>query len=119
MAKSRKHPLEDNPFLDGLLDWMRSPEGQEHIEMSDALWPLLDDVKLDVVSRVFVWPDGKRLSFDKSAKRLQKQAPNFKLEDVKEFLIDWIEGYAPSSMMQEQLDQFDSLADAWSDELRG
>jgi hypothetical protein len=118
MAKSRKDPSEDNSFPDGLLEWMDSTEGQEHIEMSDVLWPLLEDVKLDASQRVFVWPDNTRLSFDKSAKRLQKQIPNVKLMDVKEFLIDWIDNYAPTSMTQEQLDEFDSMASAWSDELR-
>jgi hypothetical protein len=118
MAKSHKHPLEDNPFLDGLFDWMDSTEGQEHIEMSEALWPLLQDVKLDVVSRVFLWPDGKRLSFDKSAKRLQKQTSDFKLQNVKEFLVDWIDNYAPDGITQEQLDKYESMAVAWSDELR-
>jgi hypothetical protein len=118
MAKSRKHTLEEDPFLDGLLDWMGSAEGQEHIEMSDALWPLLEDVKLDANQRKFVWPDGKRLSFDKSARQLQQQLPDFKLEEVKEFLIDWIDGYAPEGMTQEQLDEFDSTASAWADKLR-
>jgi hypothetical protein len=118
MAKSRKHPPEDAPFPDEFFEWMGSTEGQAHIEMSDALWPLLQDVKLDASQRVFVWPDESRLTFDKSARRLQKQVSNFKLPDVKEFLIDWIDNYAPDSMTQEQLDEFDSLASAWSDELR-
>jgi hypothetical protein len=117
MAKSRKHPLEDNPFLDGLLDWMGSAEGQEHIEMSDALWPLLDDVELDASQRRFVWSDGKRLSFEKSARRLQQRIPNFKLDEVKKFLIDWIDNYAPDGMTQEQVDEFDSIASTWTDEL--
>jgi hypothetical protein len=118
MARSRKHPPEDNPFPDGLFEWMDSAEGQEHIEMSDALWPLLEDVKLDPSQRVFVWPDNSRLTFDKSARRLHKQIPDFKLADVKEFLLDWIDNYAPDGVTQEQLDEFDSLAGAWSDELR-
>jgi hypothetical protein len=118
MAKSRKHPLEDNPFAEGFFEWMDSTDGQEHIAMLDALWPLLQDVKLDAGQRIFVWPDGKRLNFEKSAKRLQEQTSDFKLEEVKEFLIDWIDGYAPSGITQEELDEFDSLASAWTGELR-
>jgi hypothetical protein len=118
MAKSRKHPPEDNPFPDGLFEWMGSEEGQEYISMSDALWPLLEDVKLDVGQRVFVWPDNTRLTFDTSAKRLHRQIRDFKLEDVVDFLIDWMDNYAPDGMTQEQLDKFDSMASAWSDELR-
>jgi len=97
---------------------MGSAEGQEHIEMSDVLWPLLENVKLDAAKRIFVWPDNSELSFDKSAKRLQKQTSDFKLADVKEFLVDWMDNYAPDGMTPEQLEEFDSMASAWADQLR-
>ena len=62
MAKRQaKHPLEDNPFMDGLLDWMDSPEGQLSIEVSDELWMLMDDVHIDPQQRQLLWPDAQRL----------------------------------------------------------
>ena len=38
MGKRRaKHPFEDNPFIDGCLEWMDAPEGQQSIEAS-SIW---------------------------------------------------------------------------------
>ena len=119
MGKSRdKHPLEDNPFADGLLEWMDSAEGQAHIEMSDVLGTLLANVQLDAKQRKFVWPDAKRLSARQSVQRICKEHPNFAREDVGEFLISWIENHAPGNYTQEQMAELDELANAWADELR-
>lgn len=118
MAKSRnKHPLEDNPFADGLLQWMDSPEGERHIEVSDALWELMDGVGLDAEQRKFVWPGAKRLSFEQSVRRILKKHPGFPQERVEGFLITWIENYAPDEYTEEQLADLDRLSDAWVEEL--
>jgi hypothetical protein len=119
MGKSRdKHPLEENPFADDLLEWMESPEGQQHEEMSDVLWPLLKNVQLDAKQRKFVWPDGERLSIDRSIQRIRKQYPDYARGDVKDFLISWIENYVPDNYTQEQLDELDRLAEEWVDDLQ-
>jgi hypothetical protein len=47
MGKPRKkHPEEDsifanNPFIEGLFEWMDSPEGEKHLEIYDALSKLM------------------------------------------------------------------------------
>jgi hypothetical protein len=121
MAKSRKHPahpLEDSPFVDGLLEWVDSPEGQEYAELSDVLWPAMKDVRLDASQRKFVWSDGVVRSFGESASRLHSEHPEFALKDVRDFLISWIELHAPEGMSQEQLDELDRLTKEWAAELR-
>lgn len=118
MGKPRnKHPLEDNPFADGLLEWMDSPEGEQHTEVSDALWELMEGVGLDAKQRKFVWPDGKRLTLEQSARRVLKQHPDFPAGRVDGFLISWIENYAPEDYTQEQLEELDRLSSAWVEEL--
>jgi hypothetical protein len=119
MAKSRdKHSLEDNPFADGLLQWMDSPEGQRYIEVSDVLRALMKDVQLDAKDRRFVWPGAKRLTFDQSVSRIRKQHRNFAVAVVRRFLISRIEHYAPDDFSEEQLQELDRLANEWADELR-
>jgi hypothetical protein len=57
MGKPRKeHPQENsifanNPFIEGLFEWMDSPEGEKHREIYDALSKLLEDVHLDARER--------------------------------------------------------------------
>ena len=118
MAKSRKHPFEDSPFLEGLLEWVESPDGQEHMEMLDVLSPLMKPVKLDAGKRKFIWPDNRRLNFDNSVRHIRKLHPHFKPEGVKMFLVSWIEHYAPDDMTQEQLDELDELAEEWVDDIQ-
>jgi hypothetical protein len=116
MGKPRK-PNEDKPFTDDFLEWIDSQDGQEYIELSDLLWPLMENVRLDVNRREFIWPDNTRLDFSAAAGVIHQQHQIYALADVKEFLISWIENYAPASMSQEQLGELDHLLENWVDQL--
>jgi hypothetical protein len=105
MGKQRREQPQDsifanNPFLDGLFEWMDSPEGQQSIEVSDVLWNLVEDVQLDAKQRKLIWPDA--------------EYPDFPRNEVEEFLLDWIDmGYDPENYSQAQLDELDSLTERW------
>jgi len=118
MGKQRDpHPFEDNPFIDGFLDWMGSPEGQLSIEVSDTLWPLMENVQLDARRRELIWPEAQRLGFDQSIEHIHKQYPDFPTERIEHFLISWLEHYAPEDYSREQLDELDQLAEQWLNDL--
>src|SRR5580658_9853506 len=104
----------NNRFLEGLLEWMGSPEGQHHIEISDDLWVLLQDVQVDAKQRLLIWPDAERLTIDQSVQRIQKQHPGSPRESVEDFLLFWLEaGYDPENYSQKQLDEIDKLTERW------
>ena len=65
-----KHPFEDNPFVEGLVDWMDSPAGQHSIEALDLVFGELDHVDVDAKQRKIVWTDGKRLSIEEPRRQL-------------------------------------------------
>jgi hypothetical protein len=46
------------PFLDDVLAWRHSPEGQEFAEFADRLCDLMEDVHLDAKQRRFICPMG-------------------------------------------------------------
>lgn len=120
MGKQRDpHPFEDNPFVDGLLDYMGSPEGQRSIEVSDTLWALMEKVQLDAPRRKLIWPDGdpQRLSLEQSMERIRKAYPHFPPQRIESFLISWLENYAPEGYSPEQLDELDQLTEQWLDDL--
>jgi len=118
MGKRREqHPFEDNQFLEGFLDWMGSAEGQLSIEVSDALWQLMEHVHLDARRRELIWPEAQRLSFEQSVQRIQNEYPHFPRERIESFLISWLEHYAPEGYSQEQLDALDQLAEQWITDL--
>ena len=75
MGKRRaKHPFEDNLVLDGLLDWMDAPEGQQSIEALDLVFGALAHAGVDAGQRKIVWADGKRLSIEQSVARIPRRA---------------------------------------------
>jgi hypothetical protein len=117
--KENADDLEDsifanNPFLDDLLEWRHSPEGQRFAELADALCDLLEDVQLDAKQRKFIWPDGQRLDLDQSVAHVQKQYPDFRRDWIEEYLNDWIDmDYAPEHYSEAQLDELDKLTARW------
>ena len=68
MGKPRNEHLEEesifanNPFIEGLFEWMDSPEGEKHLEIYDVLSKLLEDVHLDARERKVIWPDAEGMS---------------------------------------------------------
>jgi len=77
-----------NPFLDDLLAWRHSPEGEQFAECSDTLCEVMEDVQLDARKRQFIWPDGGRLDIVQSIARIHQRYPDMRR--------DWIEmDYAP------------------------
>jgi hypothetical protein len=110
----------NNPFLEDLLEWRDSPEGQQFAEFADALCDLMEDVHLDAAQRRFIWPDGKRLDLNQSVAHIQKQYHGFRRDWIEEYLIDWIDmDYAPEHYSRAQLDELDRLTAQWiADHLR-
>src|SRR4249919_1837640 len=119
MGKQRREQPQDsifanNPFLDGLFEWIDSPEGQQSIQVRDVLWNLVEDVQLDAKKRKLIWPDAERLDLEQSIERVLKKYPDFPRNEVEEFLLDWIDmGYDPENYSQAQLDELDSLTERW------
>jgi len=115
--RPEKHPFEDNPLVDGLFEWMDSPEGELSIEISDVLWPIMDEVRLDAEQRLFLWPEGQRLNFDQSIEWLHKRFPDFPRKNLASYLIFWIDNHAPEDYSEAQLEELDRLTAGWTDEL--
>ncbi len=62
MGKRRaKHPFEDNFFIDGLLGWMDSPEGQHSIEALDLVFDALEHAGVDAKRRKIVGATGSAI----------------------------------------------------------
>jgi hypothetical protein len=126
MGKPRKEQPEaesifaNNPFIEGLFEWMDSPEGQQSIAVRDVLWDLLEGVQVDAKQRRLIWPGAKRtarkerLDLDQSVQRIHKMCPEFPGGEIEEFLLDWIDmGYDPKNYSQAQLDELDKLTERW------
>ena len=114
MGKRRAtHPFEDNPFIDGLLEWMDAPEGQQSIEALDLVFDALDHAGVDARRRKIVWADGQRLSIEQSAERIHAAHPGVARELIETHVLGWLENCAPESYSERQLEELDRLIEPW------
>ena len=114
MGKRREPGIfDDNPFIEGFLEWMVSPDGQVAGEVSDLVFATLESAGVDARRRKIIWPDGKRLSIEQSAQRIHAQHPDMSRELIETHLCSWLEHCVPESYSERQLDELDRLVGPW------
>ena len=117
MGKRRaKHPFEDNPFIEGFLEWMDAPEGQQSIEALDLVFAALQHAGVDARQRKIVWADGKRLSIKQSVARIHAGHLALARDLIETHVLGWLESCAPESCTERQLEELDRLIEPWLDD---
>jgi len=117
MGKRRaKHPFEDNPVIDGFVEWMDAPEGQQSIEASDLVFAALAHAGVDARQRKIVWANGERLSIGQSAARIHAGHSDLPREPIETHVVGWLESCVPEAYSECQLDKLDRLIKPWLDE---
>ena len=112
--------FEDNPFTEGLFEWMDAPEIQLSDEVRELAWQSLQNVDVDASARKLIWSDGKRLSIDESVQRIHGDYSELPRDMIEQHLIGWLEmEFAPQSYSREQLDELDRLTEEWIDDHNG
>lgn len=112
-----KSPFEDdNPFIDGFVEWMDAPQGQQSIEALDLVFDALEHAGVDARRRKIVWADGKRLSIEQSAERIHAEHPGVPRDLIETHVLGWLEGCAPESYSERQLEELDRLIEPWLDD---
>lgn len=113
MGKREPNVFEDNPFIEGILEWMNSPEGQLADEARELVWPMLRKAGVDAKKRKVVWEDGQRLSITQSASRIHARYPRLSFDLIEDKIMTWLETFAPESYSPEQLAELDELVEEW------
>ena len=117
MDKRRaKHPFEDNPAIEGFLEWMAAPEGQQSIEALDLVFDALAHAGVDARQRQIVWADGKRLSIEQSAERIHAEHPGVARDLLETHVVGWLESCEPEACSERQIEELDRLIEPWLDD---
>ena len=118
MGRRRAKSLfeDDNPFIDGFLEWMDAPEGQQSIKALDLVFDALGPAGVDARQRKIVWADGERLSIEQSAERIHAEHPVVACELIETHVLGWLESCAPESCSERQLEELDRLIEPWLDD---
>ena len=113
-TRKKANPPAGDPFEDGYLDWMESPDDEQSMEVMDTVFGLLEEVDLDAKARQLIWPDGQRLSIAESVQRIHAEHSQFPAERIEDRVISWLEmGYVPQGYSEQQLDQLEDLTERW------
>ena len=117
MGKRRaQSAFEDNTVIDGFLEWMDAPEGQQSIEALDLVFYALQHASVDARQRKIVWADGKRISIEQSVARIHAGHPGVACEMIETHLLGRLESWAPESCSEHQLEELDRLIEPWLDD---
>jgi len=112
-----KSPFEDDdPFIDGFLEWMGAPAGQQSIEALDVVFDALAHAGVDARRRKIVWADGKHLSIAQSAERIHAEHPDVACELIETHVVGWLESCVPEACSERQLEELDRLIEPWLDD---
>ena len=105
-------------FFAGFFQWLDTQEGQISMEATDDVAVALEAADLDIQQRRIIWPDGKRLTIDQSAKRIHKYTGT-DLEAIKSHVIGWLEmGFVPKGLDETQMQDFETQIDAWIEDYK-
>ena len=114
MGKRREPGIfDDNPFIEGFLEWKVSPDGQVAGEVSDLVFDTLETASVDARRRKIIWADGKRLSIEQSAERIHAEHPDMPRELIETSLCNWLENCVPESFSERQFEELDRLIEPW------
>ena len=118
MSKENEFSVwENNPFIEGLFEYMDSPRGQLADEVREVTWQILETVDVDAAERKLIWEDGRRLSIDESVQRIHAECPEYPVDLIEGRLISWLEmEFTPKDYSQEQMDAMDRLTEEWVDD---
>jgi hypothetical protein len=121
MNKKREESLFDNnPFIEGLMEYMNSPRGQLSDEVREVTWQILEEVDVDAADRKLIWDDGKRLSIDESVQRIHQEYPEYPVDLIEARVVSWLEmEFTPEVWTQDQMDELDRLTEEWVDDHNG
>jgi hypothetical protein len=110
----RDPPLGENPFLDGLGQWIDSPEGQLSDEARDTVWPILDAAQIDAQRGTILWPDATPLDIQQTVCRIHADHPHLGAALIEDKVIAWLEmQYAPENYSPKQMDELERQIDRW------
>ena len=101
--------------LEEELDYIEKHEA-EYFMMNEEIGSILDEIDVDIDGRVFIWPDGSKLTMLESAKRIHDMT-GIAYSHINSNMISWLEiCYVPDGLDKDQMEIFEKKTDEWIDD---
>jgi hypothetical protein len=108
--------IEGGAFMDDSTDWVERPECEPSIEALHMVFDALEQADVDPGQRKIIWPDGQRLSIERSAERIHAMYPDMPLELIEPHVFGWLENCAPERYSEQEMEELDRLLQPWIDD---
>ena len=82
----------------------------------DCVYSALDGASVDISEKRIIWSDGRRLTIEQSAERINSEM-NLCQHAIISHIIGWLQmEYVPEGLDDEQMEMFESHINAWVEE---
>lgn len=109
----RNRAVPPNDFCEGFRQWLDSDAGETSIEALDAVHTALEDADVDARKRRIIWPDGKGLTIEQTAARIQEES-GADLRSITTHVVGWLEmNFEPKGLDEKQMEIFEAQIEAW------
>jgi hypothetical protein len=109
----RKPTVPRDDQLARLFRWLDTEEGMLSMKAIDEVAAALEGVELDVEKRRIVWPGGKRLTIEQTARRLQNRI-SADLRVVESHIMCWMEKrFEPEGLDVRQMEALAAQISRW------
>jgi hypothetical protein len=108
--------IEGGAFMDDSTDGVEGPECRPSIEALHMVFDALEQADVDPGQRKIIWPDGQRLSIERSAERIHAMYPDMPLDLIEPHVFGWLENCAPERYSEQEMEQLDRLLQPWIDD---
>lgn len=99
--------------MDDFFEWLASQDGQFSERALFEVMNSLANCFVEPSEKVIVWDDGQRLSIPETARRIHLQS-DFPLSKIESHVVGWLEmHYEPRGLNEQQMEQFETMIDAW------
>ena len=109
----RRPTVPGDALLVSLFQWLDTEEGMTSMRALDEVAAALEGVDLDVERRRVVWPDGKRLTIDQTARRIRNKTAT-ELRAIETHVLCWMEmRFEPKGLDRKQTEAFEVRVNQW------
>ena len=107
----------DGASIEAMFDEANSPSELEYERISEHTSDILDNLKVDIKLRKFIWNDGTALSITQLAQRIHDADPSMPIDEIDLCVIQWLEqSYCPEGTSEAKMELLQLKIEDWIEE---
>jgi hypothetical protein len=111
----KRMPEQSGDMLGGFFEWLNSEHGEKSEIAMEAVNEALERATLDVKQRKIVFADGKKMTLEQAAKKIETTS-KAGLREITQHIIGWMQmDYVPEGLTEKQMEKFEDQMEQWTE----